>query len=217
MSSRKTFLLLLPVLLVASTALVFVSLSRWLNPELGYVLGFLFYWIVWCLLVPLLFLKREGVASLFRGGTPLFRRPNWLAAALFVLILVITAIMYPPSALLTAPVRLLLIAIPVAVVNGICEELLWRGLYVKASPGNLWLGVAFPSAGFALWHLSPQLVFPAKTMWPLVISAFFLGISYGWITYRTGSIKWNALAHSIGGILALGGAIAPSIVTLLCR
>jgi membrane protease YdiL (CAAX protease family) len=135
--------------------------------------------------------------------------------ALFVLILVITAIMYPPTALLTAPARLLAVAIHVAIVNGICEELLWRGLYVKAFPGNLLLGVAFPSVGFALWHISPQLVYPAGTMWPLVISAFFLGISYGWITYSTGSIRWNALAHSIGGILALGGAIAPSIVRLL--
>jgi hypothetical protein len=215
--SQKTLLLLLPVLLIASTALVFVLLSSWLTPELGYVLGFLFYWIVWCLLVPLLVLKGKGVASLFRGESPLFRKSNWLAASLLVLILVITLIMYPPGTLLTAPARLLIVAVPVAIVNGICEELLWRGLYVKFFPGNLWLGVLFPSVGFALWHISPQLIFPAGTMWPLVISAFFLGISYGWITYRTGSIKWNASAHGIGGILALGGAIAPSILKLLCQ
>jgi membrane protease YdiL (CAAX protease family) len=123
--------------------------------------------------------------------------------------------MYPPSRLLAAPVKLLIIAVPVAIINGICEELLWRGLYVKSFQGNLALGVIYPSIGFALWHISPQLVIPAETgIWPFVLSTFFLGISYAWISYRTMSIKWNAISHSIGGILDFGGAIAPSVVAL---
>jgi membrane protease YdiL (CAAX protease family) len=212
------FLLLLPFLLVPSTALVFVSTSRWVNAELGYVLGFLFYWVVWCTLIPLYILKTEGIGSLFREENPLFRRSNWLPATLLVLILVITVIMYPPTGLLAAPIRLLLIAVPVAIVNGVCEEALWRGLYVKVFPGNAVLGVIYPSIGFALWHLSPQLVVPAETgVWPFVASTFFLGISYGWISYRTGSIKWNAISHCIGGILDIGGAIAPSILVLVTQ
>jgi membrane protease YdiL (CAAX protease family) len=80
------------------------------------------------------------------------------------------------------------------------------------------LGVIYPSIGFALWHISPQLVVPAETgEWAFVASTFFLGISYGWISYRTGSIKWNAISHSIGGILDLGGAIAPSILVLVTQ
>jgi membrane protease YdiL (CAAX protease family) len=214
-SRQKAFVLLLPFLLIPSTALVFISLSQWLGPELGYVLGFLFYWVVWCTVVPLVILTKEGIAALFREENPLFRRSNWLPAALLVLIVVITIIMYPPTRLLAAPARLLIIAVPVAIVNGIAEELLWRGLYVKAFPGNWVLGVVYPAIGFAFWHLSPQLVFPAEGgVWPFVASTFFLGLSYGWISYRTGSIKWNALSHSIGGILDLGGAIAPSILVL---
>ena len=206
-------MLLLPFLLIPSTAIVFISLSQWLNAEVGYVLGFLFYWVIWCCLVPLWILRREGIRSLFREETPLFRKSNWLPAVLLVLIVVITVIMYPPTALLAAPARLLIVAIPVAIVNGICEELLWRGLYVRAFPRNPVLGVVYPSLGFALWHISPQLVFPAESgVWPFVVSTFFLGISYGWISYRTRSIKWNAISHSIGGILDVGGAIAPSIV-----
>jgi membrane protease YdiL (CAAX protease family) len=137
---------------------------------------------------------------------------------LLVLILVMTVIMYPPTGLLAAPIKILLTAVPVAVVNGVCEELLWRGLYVKVFPGNAALGVIYPSIGFALWHISPQLVVPAETgEWAFVASTFFLGISYGWISYRTGSIKWNAISHSIGGILDLGGAIAPSILVLVTQ
>lgn len=213
---QKTFVLLSPFLLIPSTAFVFVSVSRASNAALGYVLGFLFYWVIWCLLVPLSILKRAGFASLFREENPLFRRSNWLPASLLVLIVVITVIMYPPTGLLAAPAKLLLIAVPVAVVNGVCEEILWRGLYATVFPGNAVFGVVYPSIGFALWHLSPQLVVPADSgVWPFVISTFFLGISYGWISYRTGSIKWNALSHILGGILDLGGAITPSLLVLM--
>jgi membrane protease YdiL (CAAX protease family) len=161
-------------------------------------------------------LKREGIGALFKEGNPLFQKSNWLPAVLLVMIVTITVIMYPPLGLLAAPAKLLIIAIPVAIINGICEELLWRGLFVKAFQGNLILGVVFPSIGFALWHISPQLVISADTgIWPFVLSTFFLGISYAWISYRTSSIKWNAISHSIGGILDLGGAIAPSVIVLL--
>ena len=217
-SSKKLFLLILPFLLSPSTILVFVPISRRLNAELGYVLGFLFYWIIWCILVPLFILKREGIVSLFREEYPLFQKSNWLPAVLLVLIIVITIIMYPLIRLLTAPVSLLIIAIPVAIVNGICEELLWRGMYIKIFPNNMFLGIVYPAIGFACWHISPQLVFPAKNgILPFVISTLFLGVSYGWISYRTKSIKWNAISHSIGGILALTNAIAPSILVLLSK
>ena len=215
-NQQKIFLLLLPILLILSTALVFMSLSKWLKAELGYVLGFIFYWLVWCFFVPLLMLKREGFISLFKEKYPLFRKSNWLPAGLFVLIVVITVIMYPLTSLVDVQAKLLIIAIPVAIINGISEELLWRGLYVWAFPNNAMLGVIFPAIGFAFWHISPQLVFPAEHgIWPFVISTFFLGISYGWISYKTRTIKWNAISHSLGGILDLGGAIAPSIFVLL--
>jgi membrane protease YdiL (CAAX protease family) len=215
-SPNKTLFLILPILLILSTAFVFVALSRWLNAELGYVFGFLFYWVIWCFLVPLSILKKEGIASLFREEIPLFQKSNWLPAILLVLIVVVTVVMYPPTGLLAAPAKLLIIAIPVAIINGICEEMLWRGLYVKTFPSNMLLGFVYPSIGFAFWHISPQFVFPAEGgVWPFVVSTFFLGISYGWISYRTGSINWNAISHSIGGILDVGGAIAPSIFALL--
>ena len=215
---QKTGLLLTPLLLIPSTAFVFVTFSRWFGAEFGYVLGFLFYWIVWCFLVPLYVLKMEGIGSLFREENPLFRKENWLPAVLLTLIVAITVWMYPSVGLLAAPAKLLVIAIPVAIINGVCEELLWRGMYVKVFPNNKFLGMLYPSIGFALWHISPQLVFPAETgVWPFVASTFFLGISYSWISYRTGSIKWNAISHSIGGILDMGGAIAPSIFILLFK
>jgi membrane protease YdiL (CAAX protease family) len=213
---QRTFLYLLPILLILSTASVFVFSAKWLGKETGYVLGFVFYWVIWCLMVPLLMLKREGARKLFREENKLFQKQNWLAAVLLIMIIVITVIMYPPAGLLASKLKLILIAIPIAIINSVCEEMLWRGLYVKAFRGNILLGVIYPSIGFAMWHISPQLIVPASTgILPFVLSTFFLGISYAWISYRTSSIKWNAISHSLGGILDLGGAIAPSILILL--
>jgi membrane protease YdiL (CAAX protease family) len=215
---QRIFLFFLPVLLIPSTALIFVFSAKWLGKEFGYVLGFIFYWVVWCLFVPLQILKKEGIGDLFKERSQLFQKQNWLPAALLITIIVITVIMYPPAGLLAAPMKLIVIAIPIAIINGVCEEILWRGVYVKAFPANMVLGVVYPSIGFALWHISSQLLIPAETgFWPFVLSTFFLGISYGLISYRTGSIKWNAISHSIGGILDLSGAIAPSILVLFSQ
>ena len=115
-----------------------------------------------------------------------------------------------------APLTLILVAIPVATLNGLCEELLWRGLFVRAFPDNVWLAIIFPALGFALWHLVPLQVFSTENKTTFVLSTFFLGLAYGFIAYRTGSAKWTAISHSINGILALSGMIAPSILSL-CR
>jgi len=82
--SRKYTLLALPAILVPSTALVFLLLSQWLGKELGYVLGFLFYWLVWCFLVPLACLGQDGLLSLFSEHIPLFRTKNWLLVVLLL-------------------------------------------------------------------------------------------------------------------------------------
>lgn len=213
---QKNFLLVLPFLLFVSTALVFIFAAKWLGKEPGYFVGFVFYWVVWCTSVPWVILKTEGIRSLFKEEKRLFQRSNGLPAVLWITIVVITVVMYPPTALISAPAKLLALAIPIAIINGICEEVLWRGLYVKAFSGNVIPGVIYPSIGFAFWHICPQLVKPAENgMWIFVLSTFFLGISYGWISFKTGSIRWNAISHSIGGILDLGGYIAPGLMLLL--
>ena len=97
--SPKNFLLALPFLLVPSTALVFILSAKWLGKELGYVLGFVFYWIVWCLFVPLSILKREGIGTLFKEENRLFQKSNWLPAVLLVVIVMVTVVIYHPTEL----------------------------------------------------------------------------------------------------------------------
>ncbi len=114
------------------------------------------------------------------------------------------------------PLPLILIGVLVAVINGYCEELLGRGLYVKAFPRQPIWGVVYPAARFALWHVAPQLVYPApEGVGALVESAFGLGLVYGAVAHQTGAMKWVGLSHSVNGVLAFGGALAPSLLRLV--
>lgn len=229
---RKFVVLALPLLLLPVMAGVFSLSARWLGAEAGYLLGFGFYWLFWCLLVPRWLLRKAEFATILRDRDPLFALPpnpspngrgayvqrtyriEWGAALLWLLVTLIAVLMYAGD-FVRAPLTLILLAAPLATLNGFCEEILWRGLYVRLFPRNPWLAILYPSLGFALWHLAPQAIFPAENVPGFVISTFFLALPYGVIAYRTGSAKWTALSHSLSGILALSGYLAPSLLALL--
>lgn len=199
--------LLLPPVLILTTSMVFQTAAMWLEKEAAYLLGFAFYWLFWCLLVPGLALKNAGLGSLLRDRKPLLARENWHAAFLWILVTAVALGMYARD-FLTAPLGLVLLALPLAAINGACEELLWRGFYVRAFPASPWLGILVPAAGFALWHFVPQILLPAENQVGFVLSTFFLGLAYGWIAFRTGSAKWTALSHSLNGAIALADPLA---------
>ncbi|MBN1667888.1 MAG: CPBP family intramembrane metalloprotease [Anaerolineales bacterium] len=214
--SRLRFALAIPFLLLPSTALVFWLAVQFVGREGGYLIGFGFYWLFWCLLVPWLLLGESGFTSLLTDHTQLFTRHNWLAALLWLVVTVVTVFMYGQD-FVHALLVLILVAIPLAIVNGVCEEMLWRGLYVHLFSNRPWLGIVYPSIGFALWHFAPQIALPDENGIEFVISTLFLGLAYGYIAYRTGSAKWTAISHSLNGILALSGMLGPSILKLLGR
>jgi membrane protease YdiL (CAAX protease family) len=208
-------ILVTPLLLILTTTFVFRYASKTFGKEKGYLIGFGFYWFFWCLAIPWL-LTGKDFASLLTDRLPLFSRQNWSAALLWVIVTVVTLAMYGKS-FIKAPLTLILLAIPLATLNGFCEEILWRGLFIRAFPGNPWLGVFYPAVGFALWHLAPQSVFPAENKTAFILSTLFLGLAYGFIAYSTGSAFWTSISHSLGGILALSGMLAPIILKLTGR
>ena len=212
---RGLVLLGLPAFLFLTTTAVFLGAASRLGKEAGYLLGFLFYWLFWCLFFPRFMLGKAGFSQVLTDRSPLFARRNWPAAALLAIVTGVTAILYL-SHFVRAPWALILLALPCASANGLCEEILWRGLYVKSFPGNRWLAIVYPSVGFAAWHFVPQMVFPAATgTLAFVAAAFLLGLAYGFVAYRTGSARWTAISHSLNGTLALGGHVAISILSLV--
>lgn len=217
MPRSRMILLPLPLVLLGTMLFVFQIGVTAFGKEIGYLLGFAWYWGIWCLGLPLAMLGWTDLVTLLQESSPLFSQRNWFAAVIFVVIMVVTLGMYGAE-FSRAGAILILVAIPAAVVNGICEELLWRGLYVREFPTSPCLGILYPAVGFAAWHIAPLQIFPAVGGWfPFVTSTFFLGLAYGFIAYRSGSARWTAVSHSLNGILALSGMLAPSILALFER
>jgi membrane protease YdiL (CAAX protease family) len=212
-NQRKLLILALPLVLYGTMYALFTILVHWLGKDIGYLLGFTGYWLIFGLAIPALLAKRVNFGSLLNDRTPLFTRQNWIAAMLWVVVTGVTLIMYGET-FLAGPFSLILIALPLATLNGFCEEIFWRGMFVKVFPDNSWLGIVYPAIGFAIWHFIPQSVFPADNVYGFVVSTLLLGLVYGFIAYRTGSAKWTAFSHSLNGYIALSGMIAPIILKI---
>ena len=201
-------------MLTSSTAFVFREAARWLGSDVGYLIGFGFYWL-WCLSVPLVCWGKDGFRRLFAQDAPLFRRRNWLLIGILSLTVVGAVWMYFIPNLANISIGVVLFS-PIAIINGVSEEMLWRGVYVRAFGKNVFWACIYPAVGFALSHISPQLVFSTEEgMAPFVISTFFLGLAYGWVAYKTGSARWTAITHALIGLLAFGEPISTSIARLV--
>lgn len=209
---RLGILLALPFLLYAVMGALFGVLPHWVGDRTGYLIGFACYWLLFGLAVPAALAGKGRFANLLKDRAPLFCRQNWSAALLWLVVVGVTLVMYGEQ-FISAPTLLILLAIPLATINGFCEELLWRGVYVNAFPTNFWLAVIYPSIGFALWHFIPQIIYPAESRVGFVLSTLFLGLVYGFIAHRTGSAKWTALSHSLSGWFALADPLALMILS----
>jgi membrane protease YdiL (CAAX protease family) len=185
----------LPVVIPVAMAATFTLARDRLGDHAGYVAGFGVYWAT-CASISVALLGRQRVRGLLRDARPRLGRPAVLGAAL---------LLWPPAGAIASrfipelgdatPSKIATIA-GVAVVNTFCEELLWRGVYISLWPQNPWLGWVWPALGFGVWHLAPQVIHPSATG-PLVyvIAATALGLSWGWVAWRTGSLRWVGVSH----------------------
>lgn len=83
----------------------------------------------------------------------------------------------------------------IAVLGPILEEVLFRGAiqgYLMRRYNNPWVGIIVSAAIFGVIHLNPIQVF----------YAFFLGIAFGWIYYRTRSIMPVLIGHVLNNSFA---------------
>ncbi len=88
--------------------------------------------------------------------------------------------------------------------------MLWRGAYTAVFPDSLWFGYILPSIGFGVWHLAPQVIFANQMPGGALSLAGFaigLGLMWGWVAWRSRSIRWTTLSHILMDFSGLGGRI----------
>ncbi|USG67598.1 CPBP family intramembrane metalloprotease [Brevibacillus ruminantium] len=208
LSSKQKALLVIAPALVLTQITVFQLLVRHYGDTLGYLLGYIVYWLVWCIPVTLLFIGPPS-SILWRFPADVSYK-QWIATALVALPAIATcmAVFLPYAPL--AGRNVILLALLFAIVNAPLEEMLWRGVFPSLFPHNLWLGFLYPTFWFGSWHLAPALVKDSGMdggILAFVGGAVFMGLVWGWFSYRYKSILPSTLAHLLSNFFAFTGFI----------
>jgi membrane protease YdiL (CAAX protease family) len=80
----------------------------------------------------------------------------------------------------------------------LCRGLVLRGLLRKFNPAS---AIMVSAAFFAILHMNPWQAIPA----------FLLGLLFGYVYYKTGSLKLTMLMHCVNNTLALITSRIPSL------
>lgn len=216
---KKRVLVILPIFLISTTAIVFRGTSTLLGASWATIIGHTFYQIIWCISIPILLIGKNNFIALFKESKSnrLFQKKNTLYMVLLSLT-IIGAVPLFISNLSSFSIVIFLLGIPLTTINSSCEETLWRGTYIHLFNKNRIMAIVFPTIFFALWHISPELVNESiniETIFFLPLMALPLGFIYSIVAYRTNSIKWVAISHSLSGILAFGLPLSTSIADIL--
>jgi membrane protease YdiL (CAAX protease family) len=96
----------------------------------------------------------------------------------------------------------IILAVSVALIAPVAEEVLFRGLLQGALETRLrhWYAIALTGMAFALLHGSHGALF-----------FFFWSLPVGWVTWRTGSIRPAIVVHAVNNVVGLVGLFATDI------
>jgi Type II CAAX prenyl endopeptidase Rce1-like len=189
---RRRATLAAPVAVPGTMALVFTALGRRFSPRVAYAAGFIVYWAGWCAGFPLWVLGRRGVVRALRAGS----RPAPVDVALlaFPVAGAAGAALWPHRHQVTS--RVAAVMLGTAAVNAVGEELLWRGPYLDQFPDDVVRGALWPLAGFTVWHLAPQLIYPSPRgrAW-FLLGAAVVGTASTTVAWRTRGLRAVLLPH----------------------
>jgi membrane protease YdiL (CAAX protease family) len=202
-----------PAVLVLSMYWAFQSFTEWLGHPLGYLAAFVLYWVGWCIILPAALLGGvRSLVALFRPGDIGFVQLGWKTQALlwWPLIAPLGVLLSPLSPLSRANAAIVAVSVLLGIIIGVTEEILWRGVYARLFPQQLWLNTIYPTIGFALWHLAPLSV--VSTRYPgapysFLLYCVLLGLSYAAYARKTGSIRWCTISHVIHDTLGMGALV----------
>ena len=208
--SLRRLTLLSPVVLIVMSLAVFQMTKSVDDARVAQLTGFVFYWLVGGIVIPLIILGRRGYSTLF-SAQPV----NWSVALIWAVVgLFLPAafgFLFAFPYLVPADASVLLPTLALyALVNATLEEVFWRGLFVSQFRGNPWLAVVYPGVMFGIWQLVPWALFSS---WlrpsPLLVLAVSIsvGLLFGWVAQRTGSIRWTTMAHVLANLSGIGALL----------
>ena len=195
---RRGATMMMPLAVPLAMGPVFRRAIRRFGPELGYQAGFATYWAT-CWTVAGALAGPRRLASLWQPAAEPMPQPRGLAwSVLAAPALGAIGTQWLPHARSAGPAAVA-VAAGVGITNALAEEALWRGVPVIVFPNDPVRGWLWPAAGFAAWHLVPLTARPTSPRRGLgiLVGASAIGVGYGWIALRTGSLSIVAAVHAL--------------------
>lgn len=201
MTRPQIALVLHALVLIAAMAYLVPVLTGTLGGPPGYLLSLGLYWLGFCLPVTVLHVGNRRGPRLYSES--LAWRDWWIPGLLLLQVGVVGLVaVVPNTSLLTTHAAML--AALVAVINGPLEEIAWRGGFLTRFAGQRRLGFTLGWVLFTAWHaplaLSHGIVFDGGWL-ALVGGAAALGLLWNWVAWRTGSVFWIGIAHTLTNFL----------------
>ena len=198
MKNRQKAAMIVPLVLIATMYLVFQLLSRALGETLGWYLGLVLYWLIWCAAFPLWIIGKDNLRRIIQPRR-LERRIVFLMT--IPIVGAATYKLIPGMNYSQASIWSCIMMILTAFGNGFFEETLWRGVYMELFPDSLFFRIFWPSVWFALWHFAPGSVLTNGNVIALMIGSGVFGFYLSFLAKKTNTIWWSIVAHTIGGVI----------------
>lgn len=139
------------MVLLVTTYVAYCGLIALLGMRLGFFLGMLFSWLVWCLAFPLWAVGPGELRAAFRRVSPRVGPRPWFGWVLLAIPVIMALAVGYTEVWPQATPAIILASIPFALANRTFEAVLWRGTCARAFPEHLILGYLYPAFGFAIW------------------------------------------------------------------
>lgn len=199
---KRIIAIIAPPILLACMYPIFQFLAGALaNDRIAWYLGLAIYWLIWGALFPLLMIGFQNIKELIR--------PQKISGKVLLLLAVpligaIGAKLVPGmGSYEKESILLAILVVSTAFGNGFFEELLWRGVYTKLFPTNLFFRMIWPGVWFGLWHYIPVSISNGELtgLIGMMVGPMMMGLYFSYLTKKTNTLWWAIVAHVVGGII----------------
>ena len=204
-NKRKRTLLISSILILPLMVLVFSISTKLFGAQQGYLAGFIVYWSYCIAFIIILSKNNNKLRELLKLKANSKQALLYSALCFIPIFGAIFVNFLPYTHLITLQIGLLVLV--TSLVNGVVEELYWRGLYLVEFKEKAIVGLWLTTFLFGAWHIALYTISEISYggFAPLVLGAAFMGLLWGFCSRQLESIASPMLAHVLVNIFAFTG------------
>jgi membrane protease YdiL (CAAX protease family) len=199
---KRIIAIIAPPILIAFMYPIFQFLAGTLgNDRIAWYLGLATYWLIWGAAFPVLMIGFQNAKEMIRPQK--ISRKVLLLLAVPLLGAMGAKLVPGMGSYEKESILLAILVVSTAFGNGFFEELLWRVVYTKLFPTNLFFRMIWPSIWFGLWHYIPVSINNGELagLIGMMVGPMMMGLYLSYLTRKTNTLWWAIVAHVVGGII----------------